>query len=116
MFNLFEEILFHANYLSKNDKRKIYRVIMEAINFTRNYISRNETRRVNDGSQILSYIWLDAMGQLQQMNQPKLNNIINILNDKSDFWSDPSRYNDEMLDQKNMRLERLTHILNDLVK
>lgn len=116
MFQYFGELTFFSNQLNKRDKEKIYAILSEAIHFTRIQIKRYRRNGIDQESPILSFIWLDALGQLQLMRKPQLNGFIETMKLKSDYWSDPSRYNDYILVANKMQLDFLERELIQLVR
>lgn len=101
--------------LSRTEKLRVHSIVMRGINETRTHISRTRKEHGDIPSQILSNTWMETANELQRTNDQNLEQVAKMLYQKSKYWSDPTGYQPDELDQYDISLNNVEAELKKLI-
>lgn len=113
---LANDILSEASGLSKKDKDFVYDHVSYAIKQTKSHISATRTNGRDKPSSILSNIWQRASQNIKKINNRKIKNLAETIEEKSKYWADPDNYDTAQFDHFQMRISQVESTLNQLYK
>lgn len=116
ILELTSDILSKVTSLSKADKDIVYDNVSYALNQTRTHIRNTRQGNKDQPSSQLSNVWQRTGRELRRIHLPEIQNLADTIEQKSKYWSDPSRYDLQNLDRYEMRLTQVENKLKKICK
>jgi isocitrate dehydrogenase len=115
ILGLTSDIIMRTHSLTVKEKRLIRDEVNYAINQTRTHISNTRKGNVDKASSQLSNIWRRVGNKLQEINNRRINELANTIEQKSKYWSDPDNYSIENIRRFEMRLTQVEQTLEEII-
>ncbi|TND07425.1 MAG: hypothetical protein FD123_3275 [Bacteroidetes bacterium] len=116
ILGLAEKISFEANKLSTKDKDLIFDQVSFALEQTRAHISSTRKNDTDKSSTILSNIWQRTARNIKGVKHPTVKQLVETIEEKGKYWSDPDSYNKEQFDKYTMRITQVDSTLKKMCK
>ncbi len=114
ILGLTSDIISNSTSLSKKDKDTVHNEVTYALNQTRTHIRNTRQGNTDQPSSHLSNVWQRTGRRLRQIGHTEVQGLADTIEQKSKYWSDPTDYDLQNLDQYEMRLTQVESKLNEL--
>jgi len=116
ILDLTSDIISKSLVLSKAEKETIYDELTYALNQTRTHIRNTRKGSTDQPSAHLSNVWQRTGKHLRRIRQKEIQNLADIIEQKSKYWSDPTIYDLQNLNRYEMRLTQVENKLKEICR
>ncbi|WP_167618547.1 hypothetical protein [Maribellus sediminis] len=116
ILELTTDIISKSLSLSKVDKETIFDEVTYALNQTRTHIRNTRLGNKDQASSHLSNVWQRTGKHLRRIRHHEIQELADIIEQKSKYWSDPDIYDLQNLNNYEMRLIQVETKLNNICK
>ncbi len=110
------KIISNSSSLSRFDKGTVYDEVTYALNQTRTHIRNTRNGNIDRPSSHLSNVWQRTGKRLRNIKNVELQDLADIIEQKSKYWSDPIIYDLENLNRYEMQLIQVEQKLNEICR
>ncbi len=116
ILELAERISSEKNQLSDKDKDLVFEHVSYALEQTRAHIASTRKNGPDKSSTILSNIWQRTARNIKVVKNPIVKQLVETIEEKGKYWSDPNSYDKEQFDRYNMRITQVDSTLKKMCK
>lgn len=114
ILDLAQDLLNATRALSDKDKQLAHYHVTYALNQTKIHMLHTSRGEKDQASASLSNIWQRAGQKIQQIKNTDVRNLAFTIEQKSKYWADPDRFDQQQFDQYRMRIFQVESTLNEL--
>lgn len=92
----------------------IYAKVSYTLGQTKAHINSTRVDNSDKASAILANIWRRTASEIRISRNRNVNELVEVIKQKSEYWSDPQTYDKELFDNYNMRITQVQETLNKL--
>ncbi|WP_374505782.1 hypothetical protein [Flavobacterium sp.] len=116
ILELVERISIEKNELSNNDRSLVFEHVSYALAQTRAHIATTRKSGLDKPSTILSNIWQRTARNIKIVKNPVVKQLVETIEEKGRYWSDPNTYDKKQFDNYNMRITQVDSTLKKMCK
>ena len=109
------DLLTSSQRLSGREKKLVSDEVKYAINQTRVHISYTRQEITDKPSSHLSNVWQRTGENISSVVNQRVSRLASIISEKSRYWSSPSLFDENELEQSEMKLVQVEVLLNSIL-
>ena len=116
LLELTRDILSETGTLTQKKKQLVHDQVLYAINQTKSHMQSTSSGGIDKSSAILSNIWQRAAVRIQTINNRRIKQLAETIEQKSRYWADTEKYNRNQFTIYEMKISQVEQTLKELCK